>query len=450
LLAIFMGIYFLLFGALSLRNVLLGPDAVAVADHQDAFMTAAQIAVILGAVLVLAGYRFGSSLVRPVEPGGAAKDFSDFAILGIGVLCWTLGSAAQAYYAIIVVPENTVLATRHGFESMGPLLTFAVMLANLIQPLGVVTLAYGYAKNRNGFWLGLVVAMVFLQLVLGFVTDTKSTALLGVLLVAITQTLWSNKLPKAWVAVLLVCALLIFPVLQAERVVSGERGYNRAQAFEHITEVLAYAWESRERVNEGKSTQRAQTFLERSSGEANLEPVFERAGVDTPFLNGATLVELPYAFIPRLLLPDKKSVAVGQLYNHVFLHAPSDDFTYISVSVLGELYWNFGWPGVVCGTLLTGLILGITGAKSSLAELHSMTRLLILLVSIMQLGFGFGGSIGISYTLWMRAVAAIGLLHMIFARRTLSATTASNPLVKRQDSASSAQTVLPLFPNMMR
>jgi hypothetical protein len=450
LLAIFMGVYFLLFGALSLRNVLLGPDVVAVADRQDAFMTAAQIAVILGAALVLAGYRFGSSLVRPRERSEATTDFSNFAIVGIGLLCWTLGSAAQVYYAIFVVPENTTWAARHGFEIMGPLLTFAVMLANLVQPFGVVVLAYGYAKNRTAFWLGLVVAMVFLQLVLGFITDTKGTALMGILLVAITQTLWDNKLPKGWMAVLLVFAILIFPVLQAERVVRGERGYNRAQAFEHVTEVLAYAWESRQRVNEGQSTRRAQTFLERSSGEASLEPLFERVGVDTPFLNGATLVELPYAFIPRLLVPDKKSIALGQLYNHVFLHAASDDFTYISVSVLGEFYWNFGWPGVVGGTLLTGLIMGITGAKSSLAEVPSLTRLLILLVSIMQLCFGFGGSIGVSYVLWLRAVAAIGLMHALFTRPASSVTNASNPLVKRQDSVAPAGSVLPLFPNIMR
>jgi hypothetical protein len=159
---------------------------------------------------------------------------------------------------------------------------------------------------------------------------------------------------------------------------------------------------------------------------------------------------VPYAFIPRLLVPDKKSIALGQLYNHVFLHAASDDFTYISVSVLGEFYWNFGWPGVIGGTLLTGLIMGITGAKSSLAEVHSLTRLLILLVSIMQLCFGFGGSIGVSYVLWLRAVAAIGLMHVLFTRPASSVTNASNPLVKRKDSVASAGSVLPLYPNIMR
>jgi hypothetical protein len=258
--------------------------------------------------------------------------------------------------------------------------------------------------------------------------------------------------PKSWVAGVLVFAILVFPVLQAARVVRGEYGLNRAQAFEHLTEMVARAWESREKVNEGKPQQRAQTFLERSSGEATLEPVFEHAGVDTPFLHGRTLAGLQYAFIPRLLLPDKEAVPAGQLYNHVFLHAPSDDFTYISFSVLGEFYWNFGWPGVVCGMLLTGLVLGVTGAKSSLAEKRSLSRLLILLVSIMQLCFGFGGTIAVASVVWMRAMAAIGLMHLMFARPTSPSAKAPDLSAKPQQGASSSNpgSTLPLFPNLMR
>jgi hypothetical protein len=294
----------------------------------------------------------------------------------------------------------------------------------------------------------LVLAMVVLQLMLGFITDTKGTALFGILLVAITQALWDNKLPKGWVAGILVFALVVFPVLQAARVVRGEYGLNRAQAFEHLPEMVARAWESREKVNDGESRQRAQTFLERSSGEAALEPVFEHAGIDTPFLHGRTLAGLQFAFIPRLLLPDKEAVSAGQLYNHVFLHAPSDDFTYISFSVLGEFYWNFGWPGVVCGMLLTGVLLGVTGAKSSLAEKRSLSRLLILLVSIMQLCFGFGGTIAVSYVVWMRAMAAIGLMHAMFARPASSS--GINLPAKREHSVSGAGRALPMFPNLMR
>jgi hypothetical protein len=419
LLAVFMGAYFLFFGALSLKVVLLGSDTDTVAEIRDDFMTAAQLAILVGAALVLAGYRIGASMVPRAPPGAVATDWSNTAVLGIGLVCWVLGSCALAYYAIVVTPENTVRATQQGFAAMGPVLTFLVMLGQLLQPLGLVMLAYGYAKNRTPLWFGLILAVIVLQLALGFAIDQKGIALLGVLMVAISQTLWDNKLPKGWLAGVVVFAIVIFPVFQAARVERGERGLDRQQAFERIADVLARAWDSREKVTEGKH--RSQTFIERSSNETALEPIFQRVGVDMPFLHGSTLVALPFAFIPRLLLPDKEDVPVGQLYNHVFLHAASDDFTYISVSELGEFYWNFGWPGVICGMFLTGLLLGFTGAKSSLAEVHSLTRLLVLLITIKMLCFGFGGSIAIAYVPWMRAIAAIGLLHLIFARVSVGA-----------------------------
>ena len=87
LLAVFMGTYFLFFGALSLRNTVLGSDLAPVTVEHDAFMTAAQFAVILGAALVLVAYRFGCHLIRPAQQNGAAGDFANFWVLGIGLIC---------------------------------------------------------------------------------------------------------------------------------------------------------------------------------------------------------------------------------------------------------------------------------------------------------------------------------------------------------------------------
>ena len=449
LLAIFMGCYFLLFGALSLQTLVLGSDRVAVGES-DAFVTAAQLGVLLGAVFVLAGYRLGCSLVAPLWQGESGADWSNLAIVGVGAFCWIFGSLAFAYYAIVVTPENSVRATEAGLQGMGPLLTFAVMLGYLVQPLGVVMLAYGYAKNRTRSWLGVVVVVVALQLFLGFITDTKETAALGIVLVAITQTLWDNKLPKGWMVGIVAFAILVFPVLQAARVERGEHGLDRARAFDRFADVLALAWESRDKKVGGESQRRSQTFLERTSKEASLEPIFERVGVDTPFLHGQTLVAIPFAFVPRLLLPDKEDVPVGQLYNHVFQHASSDDFTFISFSQLGEFYRNFGWPGVIAGMLLIGIILGYSGAKSSLAEVHSITRLLIALICIKALCLGFEHSISISFVVWMRGMAAVGLLHLIFARQPVSARRPAEVQALRGENPAAAAALLPRFPNIMR
>jgi hypothetical protein len=449
LLVVFAGTYLLIFGGLSLRLIILGPDPDSPPVTDDDFMTAAQVAVLLGMALTLLGCRIGSYIVPPAQQGRMTADWSNTTVFVVGLGCFIVGSLAMAYYAIVVTPVNTMRSQANGFANMGPLLTFAVMLGQMMQPLGVVMLAYGYAKNRTAFWLGLVLAVVFMQLVLGFITDTKGTALLGILLVAITQTLWDNKLPKGWGAGVVLFALLVFPVLQAARVEREAHGLDRQQAFQRLSEVLALAWESHDKVLEGKPRERSQTFLERCSSAVPLELVFIHAGVDTPFLRGRSLVALPFAFIPRLLLPDKEDVPIGQLYGHVFLHTPADDFTYIAFSQLGELYWNFGWPGVVGGMLLTGFLLGFTGANSTVAEAPSLTRLLVLLITIKTICFGFGGSITLTYVIWMRALAAIGLLHLIFARRVSPTSEASVLPPRLPQSGASVQRPIAVFPNMM-
>lgn len=414
LLGAFMGTYFLLFGALSMKVLIVGSDTGAVAIVRDGFMSAARVGVLLGAGFFVGGYRSGAAIVPRPARSVIPSDWSNTSVLITGSLCWILGSACMAYYSLAVVADNTNQATAKGLASMGPVLTFAIMLGQMMQPLGLVVLAYGYAKNRTPLWLILVLTVIASQLVLGFVIDTKGVALLGILLVAFTQTFWDDKLPKGWVAGVLVFAIVLFPVFQAARIERGDRGLDRTHAVERLADILQRAWEAQDKESDPGT--KTQSFLERSSSEATLEPIFDQVGADLPFLHGGTLVAIPYAFVPRLLIPDKEDVPVGQLYHRVFQHGTADDFTYISFSQLGELYWNFGWAGVAGGMLLMGLLLGIVGAKSSLAEVHSLTRLLVLLITIKTLCLGFGGGMAVSFVVWMRAMAAIGLLHLIFAR----------------------------------
>jgi hypothetical protein len=448
LLAIFMFCYFMMFGALSLQTLVLGSAYLQVREAET-FITTAQWGVLLGAVLVLAGYRVGGALAPKASAGISGTDWSNTSILVVGLSTWLFGSILAAYYSIVIMPENSMTSLRHGFQTLGPVMTLVTMLGSLVQPLGVVILAYGYAKNRTPLWLLLVTVMVLLQLLLGFIIDTKETAALGILLVAMTQTVWDNKVPRGWAVGILVFIVVVFPVLQAARVVRGEHGLNRAQAFERVEDIVSLAWEYRQKAAAGVAQeQRSQTLFERVSLEAALEPIFEHVGADTPFLHGSTLVAIPYAFIPRILLPDKEDAPVGQLYNRTFNHAGTDDFTYISFSMLGEYYWNFGWPGVIAGMALTGLILGYIGARTRLDEVRSVTRLLIILVCIKALCLGFERGIGLSYVVWLRGIAAVGLLHLVFARA--AASTAATPGAPESAPALPPAPVAPLFPNLLR
>jgi hypothetical protein len=222
----------------------------------------------------------------------------------------------------------------------------------------------------------------------------------------------TNRLPKAWIAYLVVFLMVAFPIFQAYRVISGERGLDRLQALQRFDQLLEKAVTAREKVSTGRD--RSETFLERSSSKANLDLLLEHAGTDVPYLEGGSLVAIPLAFVPRLIMPDKQDVSVGELFGKVILKA--DSGVYISISHVGELYWNFGWAGVLLGLLALGLILGFVGSRFSLENGVTLTRVMVLLATVQPLCMGFGGTMPISYVLWARAMAAIGLMHLLFAR----------------------------------
>lgn len=459
LLAVFMAMYFLFFGALDLSTVLLGSEVPVV---RPAFLTSAEIAILLGGVLVLAGYLAGVRLGRRTGPATPPAEWSDGTILFLGLTLWLAGTASILYFQVFAVPEKSNASARSAFEMMGPLLTFAVMLGHMVQPLGILILAYGYAKRRGSLWLALIMTVVMTGVFVGFVTDVKRIALLGAALVVMTRILVDNKLPKVWIASSIVAIALLFPIFQAYRsAIEGDRGLDRAHAIQELGRVLEIALAARDKEESREVPgERAQSFVERSSVKASLEEVFDHAGVDVPYLQGSSLVALPMAFVPRLLVPDKADVSVGQLYTHKIAKADTD--TYISISHLGELYWNFGWLGVLPCMTVYGVLLGFVGGRYNLEGGSSVTRILVLLVTAQSLCIGFEGTIPISYSLWLRSMAAIGLLHLVCARSanaTAKAATTKAPAVGQPPAqvASSARAGVllpasppaPRFPNMM-
>jgi hypothetical protein len=438
LLALFMGAYFMHFGALDVQYAFLGKDA----GSANA-LAPAEVAALLGGFLALLGYLAGDRLMHPTPAQAPRSEWPVPTLLTVGLILWVIGTGDVLYYQVFIIPEKTNAAAQRGFAELGAYLTFVFLLLQLLQPLGLLMLAYGYARRRGILWASIVITVVGLQVVVAFVTDVKSTALIAGLIVIVTRTLVDRKLPGGWVVAGIAFIVLAFPVFQAYRTeITGVRGLNRAQAFMELGKVLQIALSSRDKVQSGAAEDRAQTFVERAYIKDNLAAVIQHVGVDTPYLHGSSLVAIPMAFVPRILAPDKDSLSVGQLFTKQI--ARSDEDTYISISHLGELYWNFGWLGIFFGMSLSGIFLGAVGARASVEQGVSMTRLMVLVATVQTMCIGFEGEIPNSYVVWMRSIAAIGLLHLLFARRRDQAAPAPTVLEPGRPQ------LLHRFPNVMR
>ena len=412
LLTVFGGVYFVFFGVLDSVQLLLSPQAAAPAS--DGVIGADELVILAGGAAAQLGYHVACNWGRSRQRADATvRDWPEASLILWGTVIWAVSTWITWQLRVHVLVDTSLETTARGFGSMSPLKLEAVLLAGYMQPMGIVILAYAYCVYRRPFVLLALLGTIAVQMVFGFVTDSKGQVLIGVIIVVFCKLLVDGKLPKAWLGFAAAFIVVVFPVLQANRIAMGLRGTVHSEAAQDIGTTLARALETQESVSSGRY--HAETFFERSSMKHSVAMIVNGTGNTQEFQRGHTLAPLLTAFIPRSLWPDKPDVQTGQLVNKEF-HVSDEAATNISPSHLGELYWNFGWLGVLAGMPVIGALLGFIAAGFDLTRAVTLTRVLVLIATIKLLILGFEGVINVEYTVWMRTMAAIGLLHLVFAR----------------------------------
>jgi hypothetical protein len=442
LLGIFLAMYFVMYGLGDFSALIGGPPT----EKSTALLSDTEAVILVGGVLVTLLYRWVVSITG-TGVRRTPRDWSRSAILLMGILFWVVGTYSIYEWNVHIVTDTTNEAFRKGIQSHGSYEISAYILGQMMQPLGVLLIAYAWRTSRSAALLWLVLAIVVLQVVLGFIIDQKGLAMMGGTLVVVTCVLLEGRAPKLWLAGGLAYILLVYPVFVAARVeIHGTRGIARAAILENFGKILQIAIASTDRVATGPDRQ--MTFIERLSLRGSVETFVEKTGTDVPFANGHTLTPLIATFIPKVVWSDKPDVPTGQLFNKQFHVTESDDI-FLSPSHLGELYWNFGWPGVFVGMTLIGAILGWVGGRFNLANGATITRLLVTAVTIKELIVGFEGDIASIYVVWLRSLAGIGLLHLIFARAPITKRWFAAHSGADTGSQSPALVAVRAFPNLL-
>jgi hypothetical protein len=413
LLGIFLAVYFIMFAIGDFSALIRGPAT----EKSMALLSETEVIILMGGILVAASYRWVVSLTSVAKDRRPPRNWSMAATLATGGLFWVIGTYATYDWYVHIIPDSANETFRRGLENLGAYKASAYVLAQMLQPLGVLLIVFAWRISRSTLLLWVVLAIVVLQVALGFVSDVKSLAMMGGALVIVSYALLDGRIPKLWIAGALAYVLLVYPIFVAARgEVHGEHGISRAAVVANLGKAVRLAISAEGRVFSGPDHE--MTFIERVSMRGMVETTVERTGRDAPYQDGYTLSPLLAAFIPKVLWSDKPDVPAGQLFNKQFHLTDSDDI-FISISYLGELYWNFGWPGVLVGMALCGAILGFIGKRFNLAEGRTVTRLLVTVVTIKQLIIGFEGYISPNYVVWIRSLVGIGVLHLMFARLPL-------------------------------
>ncbi len=384
----------------------------------DAIFDAGEVILIVGVLVQVIGFHIGVRITRTSSDARLVKDWPAALLLPSGLLLWGLGAAATLYQSLVVQSDNTSAAVTSGFAKLGLWNTSGLILVeNYAGPLGIVILAYWWTKFARRGGGTLMLAIVFAQFAVGWIVDQKETSLNAPVMMLMTRFVVDGRVPMRWLVCSVLGIVLVFPVLTAKRVIMTEGlGLTRAQALAHTGEILMRAIAERQSARDSnKYEEKTQTFLERATDKGAVEVFAQHSGIDHPYRMGSTFEPVLYTFIPRVFWSEKPGDNSAVTFNREF-HLSADPDTHMSPTHIGELYWNFGLPGVVVGMTMIGMFLGFICARFDPSAQSSMTGTLILIVTFYELVARRGGQIEIEYVVWMRTLLLIGLMHLCFAK----------------------------------
>jgi hypothetical protein len=175
---------------------------------------------------------------------------------------------------------------------------------------------------------------------------------------------------------------LVAPVVQTSRLSPLEEGENPR---EHLIDTFE-TW-NREKPQELNQSFLADQLDQFVSRQFDAVPVgfMVREVNESGLLFGETMKYASYAFIPRLIWPDKPTVTRGGWFSaYLGLYdTEAEATTAIGMTAVGELYWNFGPLGVLIGMLAIGCFQGMlwrmAGADPRGKPVHMLLYVTIML-----------------------------------------------------------------------
>jgi len=447
-----MAVYFLEFGALDAMDMLKAPTQGLAAESMvaEGMISYTEAVLLLGALMQIIGFHAMARFTERRSSSIVVKDWPRKLLVPVGLLLWTGASCASLYHAFVVQPETTAIAVQAGLDKLGVWRSSGLILIELYAgPLGIMILAYWWAVWAKRAGTPLIIALILVQFIIGWLVDTKEVAFSAPAIALLTRFIALGKVPASWLGGAVLAIALLFPLMAAKRVVMTEElALNRVEALPRTFAILMRTIEESDAIRTGKYEQSSETFVQRESVKGSVDFIIKGTAAGHPYKLGSTFEPLLYVFLPRVLWSNKPGGNSANLLNREF-HISADPDTFISPSHLGEWYWNFGLPGVVAGMALAGALLGYVSVRFDPSQRTSVTRVLVIIVTLYLLIARSEGQIEIQYVLWARSMVLIGLLHMLFARFAAPPKADAAHSGRAPNSASDGP--LPLrFPNLLR
>ena len=246
-------------------------------------------------------------------------------------------------------------------------------ISNLLSVIGnLTTLAIGieYQKLvKEGFRPGKVLflgIMIILEITWALLGGSRGNAIFVFFLGFLGFSHYlvrrlSIRTVLTWMSIaVLIFLLFILPVWNTYRELAFEfrGGTGTLISPQIIGEKVKAAFSSLTISSRGISTigEGIEEVFNRFAGLDSLIAVVEKVPSVYPFQHGRTFVLFLWAFVPRAIWPGKPNVSLGREFALLFLGWSPHSRGEAAITNLGELYWNWGLPGIIFGMALVGLL----------------------------------------------------------------------------------------------
>lgn len=261
-----------------------------------------------------------------------ASRFAMVATIGVAATIVFLGGS-------VAVPNSLVALTR------------AVISAPLMLFCGLFLL---YLRRQLPLSLTLISSAAYGTLIL-FSLGTSFLAKVALALAPLFFTYMAERRRVPWRAAVL-CLALVLPFANVKHQFRAELRRNPVTGLARIEQFVGLAQDSVRFRGTRFTEDSAKTAATRTNYLATFVDILRQTPERVPFLYGDTYRIFLWAFVPRVIAPDRPMQSLGQEFGHRYgFLRPNDGQSSCNLAQMVELYVNFGRAGVVAGMLFFGL-----------------------------------------------------------------------------------------------
>ena len=421
LLSMFMWVYFAIFGLHTTIMVLTGSNTGglfvpqgAAGDAMLPYRITSDAVVILGVLAFIAGNFLVAALRRPQRSTFLDHEWRYTGTLLFGVLAWAIGFGEMIAYQLNVSPLSI------------PKMVFGLPLGiasniRLLSPIGGMMLIYLVARGyRPRLVWTLLLVIIGSEFVFGFLGNSKEISFRIPVLLLLGLYFLHGRISKKILITMLVAGVPYLLFFNAYRTVTLEHDYKTPaealRAFSRNLEIVRHQTQGQV----GVASSSLESFTQRVDGKVYIDIIV--AGTDSgrvPRLGAETLWWFFESFIPSFLWHDKPDIVLGQRFNHAFQLSESK-YTFVPTTQLGELYWDFGLPGVLLGMTVIGMIFRSLGDVLLDRSLMTTPRFMMLLMATYYLVVRFEDNIANQYSVFVRLTILIWLADRLLRMTGIS------------------------------